>query len=189
MYKEKKEYEEKRFPIDKNHGKDKEDCKKHDWDEHGNHDKKDCVEEVLEAILKAQKKVEKEYKSCNSCKESIKDLLEEPKKPKKNTIPFILYCGCDPFKATGVTTYPCGQKDKKFACITSYIFKIHELEGQCAELELLTFKPKKDDDNKDFSACDQIDNEKVEDLIATGICINVDLSCFCGVTCLPAVRL
>ena len=34
MYKEKKEYEEKRFPIDKNHGKDKEDCKKHDWDEH-----------------------------------------------------------------------------------------------------------------------------------------------------------
>ena len=34
MYKEKKEYEEKRFPIDKNHGKDKEDCKKYDWDEH-----------------------------------------------------------------------------------------------------------------------------------------------------------
>ena len=34
MYKEKKKYEEKRFPIDKNSGKDKEDCKKHDWDEH-----------------------------------------------------------------------------------------------------------------------------------------------------------
>ena len=198
MYKEKKKYEEKRFPIDKNSGKDKEDCKKHDWDEHDhdkdhehdkNHDKKDCVEEVLEAILKAQKKVEKEYKSCTSCKESIKDLLEEPKKPKKNTIPFILYCGCDPFKATGVTTYPGGPKDKKFACITSFIFKIHELKGQCAELELLTFKPKKDDDKKGFSACDQIDHEKVEDLVATGICINVDLSCFCGVTCLPAVRL
>ena len=39
MYKEKKKYEEKRFPIDKNSGKDKEDCKKHDWDEHEDHDK------------------------------------------------------------------------------------------------------------------------------------------------------
>jgi len=29
----------------------------------------------------------------------------------------------------------------------------------------------------------------VEDLVATGICINLDLSCFCGITCLPAVRL
>ena len=34
MYKEKKKYEEKRFPIDKDSGKDKEECKKHDWDDH-----------------------------------------------------------------------------------------------------------------------------------------------------------
>ena len=197
-YKERsKDYEEKRFPIDKNKEKDKDDSKKHDWEEHKDkkhhhdkdHDDKVCVEEVLEAILKAQKKVEDDHKECSSCEDSIKELLEEHKKTKKNTIPFILYCGCEPFKATGVTTYPGGPKDKKFACITSFIFKIKDLKGQCAELELLTFKPKKDDHKKSDSPCDQIDHEKVEDLVRTGICINVDLSCFCGVTCLPAVRL
>ena len=192
-YKERsKDYEEKRFPIDKNKEKDKDDSKKHDWEEHKDkkhHHDKVCVEEVLEAILKAQKKVEDDHKECSSCEDSIKELLEEHKKPKKNTIPFILYCGCEPFKATGVTTYPGGPKDKKFACITSFIFKIKDLKGQCAELELLTFKPKKDDHKKSDSPCDQIDHEKVEDLVRTGICINVDLSCFCGVTCLPAVRL
>lgn len=192
-------YEEKRFPIDKNKCKNKDEHKKHDWDEHHDnidkhhgqdHDEKVCVEEILEAILNAQRKVEDKHKDCSSCKSSIKELLEEPKKPRKNTIPFMLLCGCDPFKGTGVTTYPDGgPKDKKFACISSYIFKIKDLKGQCAELELLIFKPKKDDDHKGFSACDQIDHEKVEDLVSTGVCINVDLSCFCGVTCLPAVRL
>jgi hypothetical protein len=189
MYKEKEIYEVKRFPIDKNSGKDKEDCKKHDWDDHKEHDKKECVEEILEAILRAQKKVEDHHKSCLSCKESIDDLLDEHKKPKKNTIPFILFCGCEPFKATGVTTFPGGPKDKKFACITSFIFRISDLKDQCAELELLAFKPKKDDSKGLHSPCDQIDHEKVEDLVRTGICINVDLSCFCAVTCLPAVRL
>jgi len=190
LFKEKgKEYEEKRFPIDKmkHQGKDNDECKK---DDHKDLNEKACVEEILEAILKAQEKVkEKDHEKCSSCKESIKELLEEPKKPKKNTIPFILYCGCDPFEATGVTTYPGGHKGKKFACITSYIFKIKDLKGQCAELELLTFKPKKDDHKKVLSLCDQIDHEKVDDLVKTGICINVDLSCYCGVTCLPAVHL
>ncbi|WP_428908565.1 CotY/CotZ family spore coat protein [Niallia sp. Krafla_26] len=188
-----KSYESKRFPIDKKHLYTVEDDyrveknKKHDKDEQV------CVEEILEAILKAQRKVEEDHKrncSCSSCKESIEDLLKEPKKPRKNTIPFILLCGCEPFKGTGVTTYPGGgSKDKKLACISSFIFKIKNLKGQCAELELLSFKPKKDDDTKGFSPCDQIDHEKVEDLVSTGVCINVDLSCFCGVTCLPAVRL
>ncbi len=158
---------------------------------HKGKDEQVCVEEILEAILKAERKVEVDHKKkCSSCKESIEDLLEEErKKPKKNTIPFILYCGCEPFKATGVTTCPGGPKDKRFACITSFIFKIKDLKGQCAELELLAFKSKKDGDKKLCSPCDQINYECVEDLVRTGICINVDLSCFCGVTCLPAVRL
>ena len=180
-------YEEKRFAINK---KDQDhDKNKHHNDKDQDHDHKECVEEILEAILRAQKKVEDHHKDCLSCKESIDDLLHEHKKPNKNTIPFILFCGCEPFKATGVTTLPGGPKDKKFACITSFIFRISDLKDQCAELELLAFKPKKDDSKKFRSPCDQIDHEKVEDLVRTGICINVDLSCFCAVTCLPAVRL
>ncbi|WP_338473104.1 CotY/CotZ family spore coat protein [Niallia sp. XMNu-256] len=205
-------YETKKFPIDnkqhdcteKEKEKEKEREREHEKEKNHEKDEQVCVEEVLEAILKAQRKVEKDYqKKCSSCKESIEELLEEPKKPRKNTIPFILYCGCEPFKASGVTTHGKGPKDKKLACVSSYIFKIKDLKGACAELELLTFnsKNKCNDTNEnnqdgkkglhqhDFSLCDQIDHEKVEDLQETGVCINVDLSCFCSITCLPAVRL
>ncbi|WP_433744453.1 CotY/CotZ family spore coat protein [Falsibacillus pallidus] len=171
----------------KDHGKD-EKSKEH----HHDHNKKEgCVEEVLEAILKAQNKVKKLSECKNSCKESINDLLEEHKKPKKNTIPFILYCGCEPFKGTGVTTIHGPHKKKKFACITSFIFKIKDLDNNCATLELLAVKPDKSskDGQKFCSPCGQLDCADVVDLVKTGICINVDLSCFCGITCLPAVWL
>ena len=176
-------------------------CSSKKCDDHKDHPKKkhgNCVKEVLEAILEAQKKVKKGEECKNSCKESIKELLGEEKKPKKNTIPFLLYCGdCEPFKATGVTTVCHQSKEKKFACITSFIFRIKDFDGKCAVLELLTFKPSKytkDTFQKNISKstcspCSQIDCENVKDLISTGICINVDLSCFCAVTCLPAVRL
>lgn len=157
---------------------------------HKDKDKRACVEEILEAILKAQRKVEKEHDmKCSSCEESFEELLEDSKKFKNNTIPIILYCGCEPFKAEGVATCPVGMKDKKFVCITSFIFKIRDLKGNCAVLELLTFKPKRDRCDKFKSPCDQIDHQLVNDLVKTGICINVDLSCFCGVSTLPAVRL
>ncbi|KAF0817875.1 MULTISPECIES: CotY/CotZ family spore coat protein [unclassified Cytobacillus] len=161
------------------------------------HFHRNCVEEVLEAIDKAQRKVRDEDDCKTSCKDSIDRLMAGSKKPKKNTIPFILYCGdCEPFKATGVTAFTHHSKEKKFACITSFIFKIKEFDGQCAVLELLTFKHCKSSRDpfkhasKDFcSPCSQIDHENIEDLAGTGICINVDLSCFCAVTCLPAVRI
>ena len=155
-----------------------------------------CVEEVLEAILEAQKKVKEDHDCCKtSCKESIDELLHEKKPPKKNTIPFILYCGCEPFKGTGVTTYSCHSKKKRFKCVESFIFKIKDLEKGCAVLELLTFKTDhkhSDSDGKHeckdlHSVCSQIDHKCVSDLVETGICITVDLSCFCAISCLPAV--
>lgn len=164
-------------------------------------DRKDqgaCVEEVLEAILRAQRKVKREDECHTSCKESIDDLLGKSKKSKKNTIPFILFCGdCEPFKATGVTTVLCHSKKKKFVCKTSFIFRIKDLKNHCAVLELLTFKNKKDFSSDPYkkgdkifsSPCCQIDHENVDDLVKTGICINVDLSCICAITCLPAVCL
>ncbi|MDP4171782.1 MAG: CotY/CotZ family spore coat protein [Bacillota bacterium] len=162
-----------------------------------------CVEDVLKAILHAQKKVQKKEKKHNncdtSCKESIRQLLCESKKPKKNTIPFILYCGdCEPFKATGVTTFSCHSKKKKFACITSFIFRIKAISNNCAVLELLEIKSDKghsSDKGKEckskdvFSPCCQIDGKNVDNLEKTGICITVDLNCICAITCLPAVRL
>jgi hypothetical protein len=168
-----------------------------DWDHHQHQEA--CVEEVLKAILYAQCKAKKHQDCHTSCCESFNELLGEKVKVKKNTIPFILYCGdCEPFKATGVTTYK-SQKDKeKFACITSFIFKIKKVKDGCAVLELLVINPEKchsTDQEKKYncsevhSLCCQINHKDVHDLVNTGICITVDLSCFCAITCLPPVCL
>ncbi|PAV30535.1 hypothetical protein CIL05_05390 [Virgibacillus profundi] len=171
-------------------------CSRHDKACGKHH--KNCVEDVLEAILKAQKKAKNDRHCKTSCEDSINDLLGKKKKVTKNTIPFILYCGCEPFKGTGVVTYSsCSKKDKRFRCIDSFIFKIKELDGNCAVLELLAFKSnlrysadsKGDCSHNPCSPCCQIDGKCVDDLIRTGICIHVDLSCFSAVTCLPAVYL
>jgi len=171
----------------------------HDKDENDHHEHhENCVREVLKAILHAQEKAKKHNDGHNSCdKESIHELLGETRRPKKNTIPFLLYCGdCEPFKATGVTTFTDHSKRKQFACITSFIFKIKDLNDDCAVLELLTFKPdkrchsdQKGDRKNHCSPCCQIDHKDVDDLMGTGICITVDLSCFCAISTLPAVRL
>lgn len=160
---------------------------------HGDHKNDGCVKEILESILHAQKKVNNMLDCSNSCKQSINSLFEDKKKPSKNTIPFILYCGCEPFKGTGVTTIYGQHKEKKFACFSSFIFRVRDLEHHCVVLELLAFKPEKcsmrDASATYCSPCEQINGEKVENLIKTGICINVDISCFCGISCLPAVYL
>ena len=132
--------------FDHDHDESESHCFDHDHDEsdeHGHHES--CVGEVLEAILHAQEKAKKQDDCHHSCKESISDLLEEKKRPHKNTIPFLLFCGdCEPFKASGVkVTHNHQTKQKKFACISSFIFKIKDLNDGCAVLELLTFKPEK----------------------------------------------
>ena len=172
-------------------------CFEHDKDETDHHDHHGgCVGDVLEAILHAQEKAEKQNDCHHSCNESISDLLEEKKRSKKNTIPFLLFCGdCEPFKGSGVKVVKNQHtKKKKFACISSFIFKIKDLNNGCAVLELLTFKPNKscNSDHKEnqknpCTPCCQIDFKDVDDLAGTGICITVDLACFCAISCLPAV--
>ncbi|AIF44116.1 CotY/CotZ family spore coat protein [Virgibacillus sp. SK37] len=157
-----------------------------------------CIKETLQSILLAQNEVT--YDSCDSsCKKSIADLSKKRRKySKKNTVPFILY-GKDnkPFEATGITTYKdvCTKK-KKFICIESFVFRIKSLEGECAILELLTFDCNKDNccilqhhTEHDCTPCCQVDEEYVDDLMATGICVKVDIACFCAISCLPAVHL
>jgi len=151
--------------------------------------RKSCVRDVLKAILHAQKEIEKQkMEHRSSCKSCFDDLFAEKKKEiKKNTIPFILY-GEDykPFKAIGVKEYTCQQtKQTKLSCLSSYIFKIKELDGNCAVLELLVFK----NDHRTQNVCCQINHMETKDLVSTGICMTVDLSCFFAVSCLPAACL
>jgi hypothetical protein len=161
-----------------------------------------CLKETLEKILYAQKKVKdkQEHNPCEiSCNQSINELKYPSCNELKNTIPFILYCNaCEPFKVEGVTTFldPCLKKER-FYCFTTFIFKIKALKGDCAVLELLKFDShgKCVSDNSSCSdrcicsPCCQLHCKEIDDLIPTGVCIKVDLSCFCAIQCLPAVSL
>src|SRR5690606_14917880 len=90
-----------------------------------NHHKHDdnCVTDILYAILEAQRKAQHHDSCASSCNESINDLLGKKRKSKNNTIPFLLYCDCKPFKGTGVTTYSCHSKTKKLSCVESFVFR------------------------------------------------------------------
>jgi kynurenine formamidase len=114
--------------------------------------------------------------------------------PATNTIPLILYCNLEPFKVEGVTKcFDHELNTEKFVCFTTFIFRIIDLEGDCAVLELLKFKNHYQchPDIRDHvcsSSC-QLNGKDVSDLNATCVCIQVELSCFSAIQCLPAVCL
>lgn len=152
-----------------------------------------CVRKTLEKILNAQRNVSKKKNDC--CGTSCHLPLGELSKPNKNnTIPFILYCNCEPFKVEGVTTCfdNCSEKEK-FVCFLTFIFKVIELKDDCVVLELLKFKNHNkcapSNSNHQCSPCCQLDCEDVDDLIPTCVCISVELSSFTGIQCLPAICL
>ncbi|HYK71675.1 MAG TPA: CotY/CotZ family spore coat protein [Pseudoneobacillus sp.] len=158
-----------------------------------------CIKNTLEKILHAQRKHNNEHTHCEtSCEQSIIKLLNPSCISKKNTVPFILYCDCEPFKVEGVTTFfdHCTNSEK-FYCFTTFIFRIKDLKGDCAKLELLKFDSyeKCVSSNNSCSErcicspCCQLHCKEVDDLIPTGVCVKLDISCFCGIQCLPAVCL
>ncbi|MBB6453068.1 spore coat protein Z [Salirhabdus euzebyi] len=139
-------------------------------------DSGNCVCDVLREIAAAQTDVIEE---CDvSCEQSITDLLGENETSPNDTVPVMLYCkgNCEPFKGYGV--YNNTARD----VVSSYYFRVKEVDEECcATLELLR------------QAGDPVNpSNPVEQgaagLETTGICITVDLNCFCHVTCLPATN-
>ncbi|MDP4084393.1 MAG: CotY/CotZ family spore coat protein [Bacillota bacterium] len=144
-----------------------------------------CVCAVLTAIADAQDQVSPVTTGCTvSCERSIQELLSgvSPATTAPNTIPVILYCGCDPFLGTGVSV----GNNHALDCVQSFVFRVSSVdENCCARLELLTVKG----GPNPATPCAQFNGAKVSDITRTGICITVDLSCFCAVTCLEPVTL
>ncbi|SET15937.1 spore coat protein Z [Oceanobacillus limi] len=143
-----------------------------------------CVCDILREILDAQSDV---VENCcdTSCEQSINDLLGETDPGNGlDTVPVILYCkdGCKPFKGFGA--YRGSTLGEIGECVSSFVFRVKDVDDDCcAVLELLrsTNDPTHCDHLKD--PCDQ----DLSNLDNTGICITVDLDCFCHVTCLPAI--
>ncbi|SFM48477.1 spore coat protein Z [Gracilibacillus orientalis] len=144
-----------------------------------------CVCDVVRAIADAQDNAVGQQ--CDvSCLRSIQDLVSPVGGNGLDTVPFILYDKKGkPFKGFGAEVDANGGP-ARFDCFSSFIFRVTEVDDDecCAVLELLVF----DNDEKTCGdPCEQLDNEKVDELERTGICITVDLNCFCAITCLPAV--
>ncbi|RKQ32642.1 CotY/CotZ family spore coat protein [Oceanobacillus halophilus] len=145
-----------------------------------------CVADILRDIVDAQDDI---VENCcdTGCEQSIADLLGDTDTGNGlDTVPIILYCAgdCKPFKGFGAERKVKNGEFGMHPLVASFIFRVKSVDDDnCAVLELLL----KDgetcgcDDLKD--PCDQ----STHDLEATGICITVDLDCFCHVTCLPAI--
>ncbi|MFD2044259.1 CotY/CotZ family spore coat protein [Ornithinibacillus salinisoli] len=147
----------------------------------------DCVCEVVRKIVKAQDEVAAAANDncCTTgCKQSIDQLLSPTVSPVDTTIPFLLYCkgDCDLFVATGV------KGNAVYDCVETAVFRAKKIDkGCCAVLELLEFEeapcPPHHHDKK-ASGCDLIVPPNTGNLVETGICITVDLHCFCAIQCL-----
>lgn len=135
-----------------------------------------CVCDVLKEIERAQEDV---VENCcdSSCERSISDLLGETEERNGlDTVPVILYCkgSCKPFKGFGAHPRNPGR------VVGSFYFRVKKVTDDCcAVLELL--RERGDESNPD----DPVDQD-TSHLRTTGICMTVDLHCFCHVTCMPA---
>ncbi|GAA0593355.1 spore coat protein CotY [Virgibacillus siamensis] len=139
-----------------------------------------CVCDILKEIVDAQNDV---VENCcdTSCERSISDLLGETDNGNGlDTVPLILYCkeGCKPFKGYGACPIDNNGGGHVEA---SYFFRVKKvMDDCCAVVELLRDDEAEGDPHGPFCS-------DVADLSATGICMTVDLNCFCHVTCLPAI--
>lgn len=141
----------------------------------------DCVCDVVRAIAEAQEDVDNQNCAV-SCHRSIKNLISGEQSTNFDTVPFILFTKKgEPFKGVGAEIVTNG--GASFSCVESFIFRVNKVKDCCATLELLVF----DGCTTGDKPCKQIDGESPEDLERTGICITVDLNCFCAISCLPAV--
>jgi hypothetical protein len=152
-------------------------------------DKNDaCLRNILENIVETQDKAKKKMKG-----KYWKSIPSLDKSYYNNTVPVILYIKDKPFKADGISTgYGKKFKNEKFFCFSTFIFRVKEIKGDCAILELLKFSDhdhSKECKNHECSPSCQLHNSEVEDLIATSICVTVDISCLCAIQCLPPVKL
>ncbi|MCT2535672.1 CotY/CotZ family spore coat protein [Aquibacillus koreensis] len=141
------------------------------------YDSGNCVADILRDIADAQTDLVSDCTT--SCEQSIADLLGEAS-PADNfdTVPVILYCkgNCKPFKGYGARRPNLG------FVFSSFYFRVKSVdEDNCAVLELLR------EPGDESNPHDPVDQD-TSDLEVTGVCITVDLDCFCHVTCLPAIN-
>ncbi|KKE79952.1 spore coat protein [Bacilli bacterium] len=147
-------------------------------------DSGNCVADILRDIVDAQNDI---VENCcdTGCEQSIGDLLGETDNGNGlDTVPVILYCDCKPFKGFGAERKTKHGHFGMGEIVSSFVFRVKSVDkDNCAVLELLLSDGQGCGHDSLKDPTDQV-TKKLE---ATGICITVDLDCFCHVTCLPAI--
>lgn len=149
-----------------------------------------CVCDTLLAIVEAQEKVSPTADDCAfSCNTAIRELVAGVTTP-ANTIPVILTCknSCLPFVGVGVGRRTTGTPLRPFDVTLGVVFRVVDVDPDtcCATLEILDPEPS---EGNPIANCDdpcfflnQLNN--AQRLESTGVCITVDLDCFCAVACI-----
>ncbi|MBM7693007.1 spore coat protein Z [Peribacillus deserti] len=168
-----------------------------------NFETSNCVCDTLLAIVEAQDQVnpETEANCSTSCNKSIIELLGGGKiggGSPFNTIPVMITSKSTglPFVGIGFRREPKhkGTPYTQLVPFETTVFKAVDVDAEncCAVLEILTTPCLIEDrkhlakENTLVGKVQTIVGDIDEPLLSTGICITVDLSCFCSVTCLPA---
>lgn len=168
--------------------------------------RRDCVRDVIRRIIDAQRKVEDTTSivCATSCERSIEDLLSpsrDHRRPRHTTIPFMLINKLGkPFIGSGIVNRDGdGGRRDFFECIESPVFRVRNFtrgSDNCVVLELLKPVHRRHDgeghEHKHHSsahatACDFFEGRRIHNFRSTGVCITVDLDCFCGITCLDPI--
>lgn len=153
-----------------------------------------CVCQVVREIAEVQDEVTNNNGGCctTSCERSIQQMLSPVTNNNNNgytTIPFMLTCkgDCTPYIATGI--YKDTNGATTFECVESPVLRVKEFinDGDCcARVEIL--QPVNAGGSPVSTEGDEVcDFFPAADFLATGICITLDLNCFCAITCLDPI--
>lgn len=173
-----------------------------------------CVKETIRRILDAQRRVAGDtgYDCDTSCDQSIDDLLSprrDHSHPRHTTIPFMLVCkdACNTFFGSGFINHG-HDRHGRFECVESPVFKVKGFVGgsnNCVRLELLSpvqhhHQHDGDGDSCELpingssggcgckgSVCGFFNRGPIDNFCYTGVCITVNLDCFCGISCLDPI--
>jgi len=144
--------------------------------------KEQCVCDKVRRIADAQDAVDNNCCDSGSCEQSIRDLVSPTGGNGADTIPFMLLCGCENTFAGLLPYFGWGVKRFSDGCsgpIPSPFFRVKKIKEDtkcCAILELLI--PVRCDSSL----------LRFENFRRTGVCVEVDLSCFTGITCFHPVN-
>lgn len=156
-----------------------------------------CVCDILLDILEAQEKVDPANSHCTSgCSTSLQELCGGLNATSPyTTIPVSLICKgtCEYFVGRAIRRTGTGPDVNVYESIAFRVVDV-DPETCCATLELLQAVPVTQTTNDEKTQVGLanllfffLDQGAFGRYVNTGICITVDLDCFCGVNCHPAV--